>query len=56
MPAPMSADEVREFITKMEKETKSAAARRRMAEIAVQRANVTDEGRDVWREYLKTFA
>lgn len=53
---PMTAQQVLVVIGAMERDTKSKAARKRMAEVAVQRANVTDEGRDVWRKYLSTFA
>lgn len=51
----MTADEVREIIATLERETKSRAARLRMAESAIIHGNVTDEGRDVWRDYAATF-
>ena len=52
-PAPMNAEQVREIIETMERETKSKPARRRMAEVAIAFGNVTQEGRQVWRDYLK---
>jgi hypothetical protein len=52
---PMNAAQVAAIIETMERDTKSKAARRRMAEAAVLIGNVTEEGRDVWRRYLATF-
>jgi hypothetical protein len=52
---PMNAAQVAAIIETMERETKSVAARRRMAEAAVLIGNVTDEGREVWRQYLASF-
>jgi len=48
------------FIAKMECDTKSKAARKRMAEINVNgfgtyRSNISDEARAVWAEYLASF-
>jgi hypothetical protein len=53
--APMSAAQVAEIIETMERETKSKAARLRMAQAAISIGNVTPEGRDVWREYAASF-
>lgn len=52
---PMNAAQVAAIIETMERETKSVAARRRLAEAAVRIGNVTEEGRDVWRRYLARF-
>jgi hypothetical protein len=52
---PMNAAQVEAIIETMERETKSKASRRRMAEAAVLMGNVTEEGREVWRQYLATF-
>ncbi len=49
---PMDAAGVADIIATMTRETKSPAARRRMAEAAVQIGNVTDCGRAAWLEYL----
>jgi len=54
---PMSESEVRHAIATMERETKSKAARRKLAEHAAQGiGNITPEGRALYRayaEYLK---
>jgi len=52
---PMTAEQVRTIINTMECETKSRAARKSMAIHAIAIANVTDEGRAVWVDYLATF-
>jgi len=58
--AKQTATEATAYIARMEKETKSKAARKRMAEINVNgfngyTSNLTDEARKVWAEYLGTF-
>lgn len=52
---PMSADNVRFYIGRLEAGNPNRNARKRMAELAINQAFVTDEGRQVWREYLETF-
>lgn len=49
---PMTADQVRTIIATMERETRTKAARIKIAELAIRVGNITDEGREVWREYL----
>ena len=49
---PMSAEQVRGFIAKMAADKTSKAARIRMAEAAIERGNITPEGKAVWRDYL----
>ena len=46
---PMSAEQVRSFIGGL---TANHAARVRMAEMAIRHGNITEAGKDVWREYL----
>jgi N-glycosylase/DNA lyase len=52
---PMNAKQVKTIISTMERDTKSKAARLRMAQAAISIGNVTPEGRDVWREYAASF-
>lgn len=54
--SPMNAEQVRQYIAQMRAETKSAAARKRMAELAISHGNITPEGKQVWREYLESGA
>lgn len=49
---PMTAPEVRWFIDQLEAHNPNKKARRRMAELALERPNITPEGKDVYREYL----
>lgn len=49
---PQTAFEAAEFIAQMKRETKSRAARVRMAELAISFGDVTDEARSVWTAYL----
>ncbi len=49
---PMTAQEVNDFIAQMRRETKSKAARIRMAEMAISIGNISPEGKDLWRAYL----
>lgn len=49
---PMTASEVKDYIAQMRRETKSKAARIRMAELAISIGNISPEGKDLWREYL----
>ncbi len=51
---PMSASDVADFIAQMRRETKSKAARVKMAEMAISIGNISPEGKDLWREYLAT--
>lgn len=51
-----NAEYARDIIATMERETKSRATRQRMAEIAIRIGNYDDEAKQVWREYLRTFA
>ncbi len=53
---PMSAQAVRDYIAKMDRETRSLSARKRMAEAALgSHGNISPEGRTVWLAYLETF-
>ena len=52
---PQTGPEAREFIAKMERETKSKAARKRMAQLALDRGNLSSAARDAWRDYLESF-
>lgn len=52
---PMTAAQVRAVIETMERDTKSKAARKAMANAAIRLGNVTDEGREVWRAYAATL-
>lgn len=53
---PKGPDYARDIIATIERETKSRAARKRMAELAIGRlGNYTPEAKDVWRAYLATF-
>ncbi len=54
--SPMSAEQVLEFIAQMKAETKSAPARRRMAELAISHGNISAEGKQIWRDYLESGA
>jgi hypothetical protein len=53
---PMSADQVKAFIVEMDAKNKSKPARIRMAEAAISHGNITPEGKDIWRAYLKAHA
>lgn len=53
---PMTADEVRWFIDNMERKTKDKAARISVAQNAIKFGNITPDGKDVYREYLKQVA
>jgi hypothetical protein len=50
---PMNASQVRACIDEMQAQTKSRAARLSMARHAISIGNITPEGKDVWREYLR---
>lgn len=50
---PMSAAQVRAVIDEMERHTKSRDARIAMAKAAIRIGNITDEGKAVYREYLR---
>lgn len=50
-----NASFARNIITTMEAETKSKAARKRMAEMAIKIGNYDAEAKAVFAEYLKTF-
>lgn len=50
---PMNAAQVRAVIDEMEASTKQKAARIALAKTAIRIGNITDEGRDVYREYLR---
>lgn len=52
---PMNADHVRHYIDQLEIGNPNRNARKRMAELAVKHARVTEDGLAVWREYLATF-
>lgn len=52
---PMNAAQVEAAIAEMDRMTKSRAARKRMAEVAVKFAKVTPEGREIWVRYLASF-
>lgn len=49
---PMTAADVADYIAQMRRETKSKAARIRMAELAISIGNISPEGKDLWRQYL----
>ncbi len=49
---PMTAPEVRWVIDQLEAQNPNKNARRRLAELALDRPNITPEGKDVYREYL----
>lgn len=50
-----NASFARNIIATMEAETKSKAARKRMAEMAIKIGNYDAEAKAVFAEYLKTF-
>jgi len=50
-----NADYARDNIATMERETKSKAARKRRAQLALERGNYDAPAKQVWREYLETF-
>ena len=50
-----NADYARDIIATMERETKSKAARKRMAEIVLERGNYDAHAMQVWHDYLKTL-
>lgn len=52
---PMTADQVRECIELMRVQKTSLVARKTMAAAAIRRANVTEEGRQVWRDYAASL-
>ncbi|MGX1786879.1 hypothetical protein ACWIGM_09095 [Bosea sp. NPDC055332] len=52
---PMTADQVRAGIAMMERQGTSLVSRKAMAAAAIRRANVTEEGRQVWREYAASL-
>jgi hypothetical protein len=52
---PMNAAHVRSYIDKLEAGNPNRNARKRMAELALKHANITDDGRAVWVEYLGSF-
>lgn len=49
---PKGAAYAREIIATMERETKSVAARKQLAESAIRRGNYDDAGKAVFRDYL----
>ncbi|KRA58190.1 hypothetical protein [Rhizobium sp. Root651] len=49
---PMTAPEVRWFIDQLEAKNPNKNARKRMAELALDQPNITEDGKDVYREYL----
>jgi hypothetical protein len=49
---PMNAAQVRACIDEMEKHTKSKSARAALARSAIRIGRITDDGKDVYREYL----
>jgi hypothetical protein len=51
-PAPRTADYAEGVIAEMKRYTKNKAARVRMAEMAIEMGNYTDEARKVWVAYL----
>ena len=53
---PMNAAQVRGIIDEMEAKTKSRDARISLATHAIQIGNITEEGKDVYREYLRQMA
>lgn len=50
---PMNAAQVRAIIDEMERRTKQKTARVSLAQSAVCIGNITDEGKAVYREYLR---
>lgn len=50
-----SADYARDVIATMERETKSKAARKRMAELVLSHGNYDQEAMQIWRDYLESF-
>ncbi|RUM99012.1 hypothetical protein EET67_05065 [Pseudaminobacter arsenicus] len=50
---PMNAAQVRSVIDEMELHTKQKAARVSLAQSAIRVGNITDEGKAVYREYLR---
>lgn len=50
---PMNAAQVRAVIDEMEASTKQKAARIALAKTAIRIGNITPEGKDVYREYLR---
>lgn len=53
---PMNAAQVRAGIDEMERLTKSKDARMALARAAIRIGNITVEGKDVYREYLKRLS
>ena len=53
-PAPRNAKYAADVIAELKRDCKSKKARIRMAELAISVGNYTDEGRNVWRDYLAT--
>ncbi len=51
-PEPRTADYAAGVIDEMKRHTKSKAARVKMAKMAIEMGNYTDEARAVWRAYL----
>lgn len=49
---PMTAAHVRHYIDQLEAGNPNKNARVRMAKLAIKFGNVTEDGKDVWREYL----
>jgi hypothetical protein len=50
---PMGAEQVREAIIEMDAQTKSKDARIAMARLAIKYGNISPEGKDLWRDYLR---
>ena len=50
---PMNAAQVRAIVDEMEARTRSKPARVSLAQNAIRIGNITDEGKDVYREYLR---
>lgn len=50
---PMTADEVRWFVDKMERETKDKRARVVLVRNAIKFGNITEDGKAVYADYLK---
>lgn len=50
---PMNAAQVRAIVDEMEARTKSKAARIALALSAIRIGNITEDGKDVYREYLR---
>jgi hypothetical protein len=50
--APKCAEYARDVIAELTRDCKSKKARVRMAEMAINMGNYTDDARDVWRAYL----